>query len=223
MHILPTTFDFLTALKENNNREWFADHRDAYERAWENMKAFTAVLIAGLSETDRYISADIPVSRCLFRIYRDTRFSKDKTPYKTWLGAGISEAGRKLNGPEYYIHVSPGNSFVAGGYWRPEKEHLAAIRQEIDYNGAEFRSLLSTPDFGKYLKLDEEDKLIKVPAGYTADHPEIDFLKLKSFTVSHPFADHELTGKDALDKVIAIMRAMYDFKLFLHRALGEEA
>ncbi len=222
MYILPSTFDFLATLKENNNREWFNEHRDVYEQAWENMKGFTGALISRLSETDRYISADIPVSRCLFRIYRDTRFSKDKAPYKAWLGAGISQAGRKLNGPEYYIHVAPGSSFVAGGYWRPEKEHLAAIRQEVDYNGAEFRSLLEAPDFKKYLKLDEEDKLVKVPAGYDASHPEIGFLKLKSFTVSHLFADQELTAKDALDKVTAVMRAMYDFKLFLHRALGEE-
>lgn len=149
--IHPETFGFLTALSENNDRDWFQSHREDYERAWQNMKDFTQAVIQGLAQTDRYISNDIPVSKCVFRIYRDTRFSKDKTPYKTWLGAGISTFGRKLNGPEYYLHIQPGNSFVAGGYWRPEKDHLAAIRQEIDYNGGRLVQILEDPAFKKIL------------------------------------------------------------------------
>ncbi|SEN25074.1 TIGR02453 family protein [bacterium A37T11] len=222
MYIEPSTFQFLTDLRVNNNRDWFNEHRDAYEAAWQNMKDFTAAIIAGLAETDRYIPADLPLAKCLFRIYRDTRFSKDKTPYKEWLGAGISTAGRKLNGPEYYLHIAPGSSFVAGGYWRPEKEHLSAIRQEIDYNGAELRKVLQAPEFKKYLTFDMEDKLVKVPAGYDASHPDLEFLKLKSFTCSHAITDKELTKKGAVDKVLTPLRAMYGFKLFLHGALGDE-
>ena len=224
MHVSihPNTFDFLAAIKENNDREWFQQHRDAYEHAWQNMKDFTQAIITGLSETDRYISADIPVSKCLFRIYRDTRFSKDKTPYKSWLGAGISTAGRKLNGPEYYLHIQPGNSFAAGGYWRPEKDHLSAIRQEIDYNGAELSALLEAADFKKNCRLDEQDKLKRPPAGYGADNPYIEWIKLKSFTAFESFNDQELSASGGLERVLQAFRRMYRFKLFLHQAIGDE-
>src|SRR5690606_10747266 len=140
---------------------------------------------------------DIPVSKCIFRIYRDTRFSKDKTPYKTWFGAGISVAGRKLNGPEYYLHLEPNNSFIAGGYWRPEKEHLAAIRQEIDYNGDQFKQILQAPSFIQHCTLNTEDTLKKAPVGYDSDHPDIAFLKLKSYTVSKALKDSDLVEAQA--------------------------
>ncbi|MFC3200196.1 DUF2461 domain-containing protein [Parapedobacter deserti] len=221
-NLYPSTFSFLAAIKENNNREWFQENREAYERAWENMKEFTGAVIKGLAETDPYISEDISVSKCLFRIYRDTRFSKDKTPYKTWLGAGISTAGRKLNGPEYYLHIQPGGSFAAGGYWRPEKEHLAAIRQEIDYNGARLQKLLNEPDFKKHCQLDMQDKLKRPPAGFDVDNPYIELIKLKSFTAVVPFSDEALTREAALNTVLQAFRSMHGFKLFLHEALGAE-
>ncbi|WP_262249709.1 DUF2461 domain-containing protein [Parapedobacter soli] len=216
------TFGFLAEIKENNDREWFQEHRNQYDRAWQNMKEFTAGLIDGLAQWDRYISVDIPVSKCVFRIYRDTRFSKDKTPYKTWLGAGISTAGRKLDGPEYYIHIQPGNSFAAAGYWRPEKDHLAAIRQEIDYNGARLMEIVNDPIFKKHCVVDTKDTLKRPPAGYGEDNPYIFWLKLKSFTAYESFADEELQGVDGLERVLQAYRRMYDFKLFLHEALGDE-
>ncbi|SEL49783.1 DUF2461 domain-containing protein [Parapedobacter koreensis] len=222
MNIHPETFGFLEGIKGNNNKEWFQTHREAYEHAWQNMKDFTEAVIKGLAQTDRYISEDIPVSKCLFRIYRDTRFSKDKTPYKTWLGAGISTAGRKLNGPEYYLHIQPGNSFAAGGYWRPEKEHLAAIRQEIDYSGDRLLQLLAEPAFKNHCQLDIQDKLKRPPAGFDEDNPYIEFIKLKSFTAFESLPDEELLNADGLNKVLQAFNRMYGFKLFLHEALGEE-
>ncbi|MFB2119035.1 DUF2461 domain-containing protein [Parapedobacter sp. 2B3] len=221
-NIHANTFGFLEAIKTNNDREWFQEHRVEYDRAWQNMKDFTAGLIQGLAQWDRYISADIPVSKCVFRIYRDTRFSKDKTPYKTWLGAGISTAGRKLNGPEYYIHIQPGNSFAAAGYWRPEKEHLAAIRQEIDYNGARLLDIVNESAFKEHCQLDTQDVLKRPPAGFSEDNPYIDWLKLKSFTAFESFTDADLQHADGLERVLQAYRRMYDFKLFLHEALGEE-
>ncbi len=220
--IHPETFRFLSAIKEHNDREWFQENRATYEQVWQNMKDFTQAVINGLAQTDRYISEEIPVSKCLFRIYRDTRFSKDKAPYKTWLGAGISTAGRKLNGPEYYLHIQPGNSFAAGGYWRPEKDHLAAIRQEIDYNGARLQELLDEPTFKNHCQLDQQDKLKRPPTGFDVDNPYIEFLKLKSFTASVSFEDKQLTSPDGLETVLQAFRRMYGFKLFLHEALGEE-
>lgn len=221
-NIRADTFGFLTAIKTNNDREWFQEHRDQYELAWQNMKDFTAGLIDGLAQWDRYISPDIQVSKCVFRIYRDTRFSKDKTPYKTWLGAGISTAGRKLNGPEYYIHIQPGNSFAAAGYWRPEKEHLAAIRQEIDYNGTRLQEILNEPEFKKHCQLDQQDTLKRAPAGFSEENPYINWLKLKSFTAVETFTDNELQDGGGLERVLGAYRRMYDFKLFLHEALGHE-
>jgi len=220
--IHPNTFGFLAAIKENNNREWFQENRDIYEHAWQNMKDFTQAVIDGLAQSDRYITEDIPLSKCLFRIYRDTRFSKDKAPYKTWLGAGISTAGRKLNGPEYYLHIQPGNSFAAGGYWRPEKDHLAAIRQEIDYNGARLLEILDEPAFKQHCQLDTQDKLKRPPAGFDEDNPYIEFIKLKSFTAFEQFTDDELSSPNGLERVLQAFRRMYGFKLFLHDALGEE-
>lgn len=221
MQISPSTFIFLKQLRENNNREWFQANKEAYDLAHENVKAFVAAFIIQLAKVDRYISEDIPTSKCLFRIYRDTRFSKDKTPYKHWFGAGISVAGRKLNGPEYYLHIEPENSFVAGGYWRPEKDHLAAIRQEIDYNGKQFRDIINASNFRALCTLNQEDKLKKAPSGYEVDHPEIEFLKLKSFTASHSFSDNEFMSKNAIESILKPITAMYDFKLFLHHALDE--
>lgn len=219
MHIKSSTFSFLSDLKKNNNREWFQENRTVYEDAYQNVKDFVGALIVRLSKIDPYINEDIPVSKCIFRIYRDTRFSKDKTPYKHWFGAGISVAGRKLNGPEYYLHIAPKASFIAGGYWRPEKEHLAAIRQEIDYNGDAFRNIIGTKDFQRYCTLGNEDKLKKAPSGYDLDHPAIEFLKLKSFTASHDFDDKDLTSKGALEHLVDPVKAMLNFKLFLHQAL----
>ncbi|WP_257658597.1 DUF2461 domain-containing protein [Parapedobacter lycopersici] len=219
--IHPDTFGFLSDISMHNNREWFQANREAYERAWLNMKNFTQAVITGLAETDRYITGDIPVSKCVFRIYRDTRFSKNKDPYKNWLGAGISTAGRKLNGPEYYLHIQPGNSFAAGGYWRPEKDHLAAIRQEIDYNGAQLVEILDGPAFRGHCRLDRDEMLKRPPVGYNEDNPYIDLLKLKSFTASEPLTDAVLSGPGGLKAVLAAFRRMYQFKLFLHEALGD--
>jgi len=222
MHIDSATFSFLSTLQANNNREWFQANKHQYDAAHQNVKDFITEFIIRLSKLDRYITVDIPVSKCLFRIYRDTRFSKDKTPYKNWFGAGISVAGRKLNGPEYYLHIEPEKSFIAGGYWRPEKEHLSAIRQEIDYNSQQFLQIINAPGFKKYCILNDEDKLKKAPAGYSPDHPEIELLKLKSFTASAPLTDTVLTSEEGLDHILTFVEAMYDFKLFLHQALNQE-
>jgi len=219
--ISPSTFSFLSDLRDNNNKEWFLANRERYESALQNVKDFVGSFIQQLARVDRYITEDIPVSKCLFRIYRDTRFSKDKTPYKHWFGAAISTAGRKLNGPEYYLHISPENAFIAGGYWRPEKEHLAAIRQEIDYNPEQFRAAISTSAFKKHCVFDEADKLKKAPAGYDPAHPEIEYLKLKSFTASAALSPAQLAAEDAIPLLLAVTAAMYDFKLFLHQALDQ--
>src|SRR5690606_28249306 len=173
MNIPTITFTFLKNLRENNNREWFNDNRDKFEREKETFIEFVQHVLGGLAKLDKRIPSDLPVSKCVFRIYRDIRFSKDKTPYKDYFSAGFSSTGKSTNLPGYYIHIQPGKSFVTAGLWHPEKEKLAAIRQEIDYNSDHFRKIINTPKFKKLVSLDQEDKLKKAPSGYSIDHPDI--------------------------------------------------
>lgn len=223
MSLNKATLDFLSDLEQNNNREWFQDHKHLYKRAWQEMKEFTGKVIHGVAAFDPHIHTAIDPGKCLFRIYRDVRFRKDKTPYKTWFGAGISVNGRKLHGPEYYYHIQPGASFLAVGYWRPEKDHLAAIRQEIDYNGDEWRTLLAkiSEKVGSPIEPDRDDVLVRPPAGFPADHPELEYLKLKSFTLSIPLADRDVLRDNIDSMVVEYYQAMHPFKEFLHRAIGD--
>lgn len=231
MHLTKETFDFLAELRENNDREWFQENKGRYDQIWATMKSFVQTIIEGLAQIDPYITKEIPAAKCLFRIYRDTRFSLDKTPYKSWLGAGISFNGRKLEGPEYYIHIQPGNSFLAVGYWKPKKEHLEAIRQEIDYNGEEFSQILKNLNTTgsnqnepprNSLKLDQDEMLKRPPAGYAQDHPDINLIKLKSFTLSCALEDSVFYGPNCLEIVLKTYQNAQDFKRFIHQAIGDE-
>lgn len=220
MHLSHDTFTFLREIDKNNDRTWFLDHKHLYLEARQDLANFVGGLIRGLSAFDPKIHTQIPVDSCLFRIYKDVRFSKDKSPYKTWLGAGISLNGRKLEGPEYYIHIQPDKSFIAAGYWRPAKEHLAAIRQEIDYNPAEFAQIIGTlADSTHPLQLDQDDKLVRPPKGYSDDNITIEWLKLKSFTLSKAFTDQELCNAGSLERVLEQYERMYPFKNFLENAI----
>lgn len=220
MKIEKQTLDFLNQLRENNNREWFQENKTIYETVLANVKDYITQLIVELSEFDPHINTDIQASRCLFRIYRDTRFSKDKTPYKTWFAAGISVDGRKLDGPEYYLHIEPGKHFLAAGYWRPDKHHLSAIRQEIDYSYQEMVDALAQGDW-TVADLSTEDKLKRAPAGYSEDDPHIEVLKLKSFILYQSFTDAEITGTKSLQKVVDTAKRILPFKRFIHQALDQ--
>lgn len=215
------TFRFLNELAENNNREWFQAHKQQHDEARENVITFVAQLISGLSKIDVTIPADLDPKDCVMRIYRDIRFSKDKTPYKTNFGIGISPNGKNFEGPGYYLHIHPKQSFVAGGCWMPEPNVLKAIRQEIDYNGSGFHSVIDRPSFkNSFGNLDTELKLKTAPKGYPADHPDIDYLQLKSFTVSHELTQHDLTKTDATKGIIAGFAELYPFITFLRNAIA---
>lgn len=218
MNISTSTFEFLKLLKENNNREWFQAHKDDYENAKSNVQAFVQELIINLSKFDPFITEEIKAQKCLFRIYRDVRFAKDKSPYKSWFAAGISLDGRKLDGPEYYIHIEPDNSFVAVGYWRPKKEHLELIRQEIDYSLGEFEKTLESGNW-TLDDLSKEDKLVRPPAGYREDNDAIELLKLKSFILYFPIADRDILKPFALQDIVNIFQRTMPFKSFIHQAI----
>lgn len=215
-----STFTFLKQLSENNNREWFGEFKSDYESARDNVLEFTASLICGLSKFDSSISADLTPKKCLMRIYRDIRFSKDKTPFKTNFGIAVSANGKNFNGPGYYVQIQPGNSFIAGGSWYPETGQLKAIRQEIDYNGSDFKAILTNPSFKEtFADLDRDAVLKTTPKGYSADHEDIEYLKLKSFTATCKIADKEFS-KVRADEIISLnFEKIYPLMIFLRNAI----
>lgn len=219
--INPATFDFLEELDSNNNRDWFLINKARHDKARANVLEFANSLILKLSKMDPSISSDMDSKNCVMRIYRDVRFSKNKTPYKTNFGAGLSENGKNFKGPGYYLHIHPKESFIAGGCWMPEGDLLKAIRQEIDYNGDDFHKIVDNKEFIKYFgSLDTEYKLKTPPKGYQSDHPDIEYLKLKSFTFSHPLTKLELMGSGAVDEVCNGFIRLYPFIAFLRNSVS---
>jgi uncharacterized protein (TIGR02453 family) len=215
------TLDFLKELVENNNREWFQVNKERYDKARENVIELTADIIGKLHKIDPGVSADLDPKKCVMRIYRDIRFSKNKTPYKNNFGISLPASGTKLGGAEYYLHIQPGKSFIAGGYWMPETEHLKAIRQEIDYNADDLKKIIDAPHFIKLFgEFRKQDQLKTVPRDYSAENPNIDLLKLKSFIVSHPLKDKELMGAKAADEIVEVCNNLYPLNVFLKNALA---
>lgn len=218
--ISKSTLDFLTRLSKNNNREWFEKNRAQYEAAKSDVELSVDKIIAAVKKFDKRIGDEITAKKSLFRIYRDVRFSGDKRPYKTNMGAYISPGGKKTIAPGYYIHIEPGKAFLAGGMWMPPAPELAKIRQEIDYNLDEFRKILKAKSFKDcFGDLDQEDKLATAPKGYPKDHEGIDFLKLKSFVAVAELSDKELLSKDFSKTAEKIFKAMKPLNDFLQRAI----
>jgi uncharacterized protein (TIGR02453 family) len=213
---------FLKKLKSNNDRDWFEANKQKYLDAKDEYAAVIGRLISGVRKFDKKIAADLDPAKCMFRIYRDVRFSKDKKPYKTNMGASIDPGGKKSLVAGYYLHLEPGNSFLAGGVYMPDPAMLQRIRQEIDYNSGPLLKIMRASSFKKYFKgLDEEDKLKTVPKGYDKDHPQIELLKNKHFLVSHQLSDRVLLSKDAEKIILEGFKAMFPFLEYLRHAQAE--
>jgi uncharacterized protein (TIGR02453 family) len=217
----PQTLKFLSGLKKNNNRDWFEKHRPQYEAAKIDFQNFIQLVIDDFGRKDLSIAGNI-ARNCVFRINRDIRFSKDKTPYKTNLGASITKGGRKSPLAGYYFQCEPGNSFIAGGLWMPENDNLKKTRQEIDYNWEEFQALLKEKKFKatyKDLYKGKDISLANMPKGYEKDHPAIEYLKLKSFIAETKIDDADLTKATLHKKTVAAFEAMQPLINFINRAL----
>lgn len=212
------TFDFLDLIARNNNREWFATNKNLYEEAKADLFPFIAKLIKELAKIDPEFSADIEPKKALLRIYRDIRFSPNKEPYKKHYGIAFDIKGYSETTQSYYLHIEPGKCFLGAGFWQPEPHILKMVREEIDYNGSEFLAIVNHPDFKKNFSLYEEGKLKKAPKGYEPDHPQIEWLKLKSFAAMHPIADSEFLKPTIVDKLITALVAIQPFILFLRKA-----
>lgn len=215
--VTKNTFDFLYNIAKNNNKTWFDAHKDQYTTAKTEVETFVADVLKKLSAHDP-VFGTMDARKCVMRIYRDVRFSKDKTPYKTNFGAGFTPNGGKMNGAGFYLHIESEKCFAGGGMWQPEGPALKAIRQEIDYNFDEFRGIVEAPAFKKLFAQVDGDKLVKAPKDYADDNPALEYLKLKSFTVSTNFADDVLMYADAAEKVAAAFLVMRPFVDFLNRA-----
>ncbi|MGE0770829.1 MAG: DUF2461 domain-containing protein [Cyclobacteriaceae bacterium] len=211
---------FLSALKKNNNREWFEKNKPKYLDAKQHFEDFVSGMLNELAKFNKGFDGLDP-RKLPFRIYRDVRFSKDKRPYKVNMGAGFSPGGKMIQEPGYYLHIQPGESFVAAGLYQPDAGHLARVRQEIDYNTKSFEQILKDKKFkSTFGALDDFDKLKTAPKGYPKDHPHIELLKHKSYIVSHYFSDKEVKDKKFLKKVIEVCKTAKPLNDFLNQAIA---
>ena len=218
---METTLHFLKKLKINNNREWFDSNKSEYLASKEIFEVFVSELIKGINKFDKKVSLDLKPKDCTFRIYKDVRFSKDKTPYKNNMSASINPGGKKSNIPGYYFHLEPEACFLAGGVYMPMPDDLKAIRQEIDYNPLPLINVLKSASFKKEFNgLDEEDKLKNPPKGFNKDHAHSEILKNKHFIVSRKFENKVILKKEGLSKTLDSFKAMYPFLDYLRKAIG---
>jgi uncharacterized protein (TIGR02453 family) len=215
-----STLKFLKDIKKHNNKPWFEKNKSLYLAAKEDVEHFIEQVIAGLGKTDAEI-AGLQPKDCTYRIYRDVRFSKDKTPYKIHMGAYLNKGGKKMPTAGYYLHLEPGRNMIGGGLWMPQAPELNKVRQEIDYSFEEWTGILGNKVFKKSFpdRLDTEDMLSRPPKGYTDDNPAIDDLKLKSFIVTRMLTDAEVQSKTFLKEVVKTFESMKAFVYFLNRAL----
>lgn len=215
------TFDFLTDLSENNNREWFLANKKSYEAAKKNILTFTTELLGAITPLDTSLDGIDP-KKCLFRINRDVRFSKDKSPYKTNFGISMSKGGKKVMSAGYYVNVQPNETFVGGGLYMPMPEDVKKIREEIDYNFEEFLGIINAKSFTDYygtMQCEETLSLKRPPKGYEADNPAIEYLKWKSYTSVRSFKNEEVVSADFIDTCVQGVAALKPLVNFLNRGM----
>jgi len=210
--------NFLIDLSNNNHKEWFDNHKESYLKAKLEMEELVQKIIEEFSKYDPNI-ADQQAKKCVFRIYRDVRFSKNKAPYKNNMGGFIVPGGKKSGKAGYYLHLEPGNSFIAGGVYMPESANLKKVREEILYNIDDFKKIIKAKSFMKNFGAVNGEKLKRPPKGFPADFEDIELLKFKSYTVLHPVSDDLVSSPEFSDKVIEIFKQMKDFNHFINIAI----
>ena len=217
--IQKSTFRFLKSLKKNNNREWFGDHKSDYLEAWADFEQLVQGILDAVCKNDPSLSG-LRAKDCMFRIYRDTRFSKDKTPYKRKFSAAFSRGGKMSHSPGYYFHIAPGGSFFGGGIWMPDTQALRKIRQEIDFNLKDFRKIISAKPYRSLFgPLEDESALSRPPKGYSDDNPAIEYLKMKSFFSGAELKDDVVLSPKFTREAVRIFKTVKPLVEFLTRAL----
>ena len=209
---------FLQELSENNNREWFQNNKKRYDESREKVLFITDVLINEIRKFDSDIPSLEPKD-CMFRIFRDVRFSNDKRPYKTNFGSFIAKGGRKSIYAGYYFHIEPDGSFIGGGIYMPAAEQLKAIREYIDENGEEFSGLINNAKFKKVFPEMMDDKLKTSPKGFSPDHEFIDLLRYKSFAFSSRISQSEILADTYIEQLVHSFKILQPVNRFLNEAL----
>lgn len=214
------TFDFLKDLSAHNDRDWFSDNKSRYEAARDNVAEFADALLQRLSGSDELET--VSGKKAMFRIYRDVRFSKNKSPYKTSLSGRFRRAG-KLRRGGYYFHLSPGDNLIGGGFYGIEKDDLKRVRQEFDQDGESMRRIMSDPEFVAQFGQMQGEQLKKAPQGYPKDHPNIDLLRYKQFYAGRQFTQKEVLSPDFLDRATESLVALRPFFDYFSEVLTTDA
>ena len=212
-------FKFLTELKENNNREWFQDNKAFYESAKNEFETYVNQLIPQIRRIDKSIDV-VSAKQCVYRIYKDLRFSRNRIPYKTNFGAYISHGGRKSIYAGYYIQIEPDNSFVGGGLYQPKSDILKTIREDISNNSSEIKEILENEKFKQFFDKIVGKKLKTSPRGFPGNDENIYLLRNKSFAVIHNLSDEFLLSENWLEEVIKIFKIQKPFNDYLNEVIG---
>ncbi len=216
------TLFFLADLKGNNHKTWFDENRKRYDEIRKSLVAFVGLLIEEISVFDTEI-AGIDPSKTLFRINRDIRFSKDKSPYKINLGAHIaSKASKEVGQVGYYLHIEPEGNFLGGGIYMPEAETLRKIREYVDENGHELRKIISEPTFVNCFGTLQGEKLKGVPKGYSKEHPYAELLSMKDMYALHKISDEVIQSGNLHEEALSVFKALYPLNAFLRNAIRKE-
>jgi len=214
------TFKFIKDVSKNNNRDWFAKNKQRYTNAYGNIIQFADALLAEMSKHDRIETTSGKDS--VFRIYRDVRFSKDKSPYHGFWSGHFKRATKSLRGG-YYFHIEPGNTYAGGGFWGPEPADMKRIRQDIDYNYTDWEKLLSQREFVKTFGKLSGEQLSSAPRGYAKDHPAINLLRYKQFILKHPFDDDDIFNPNFVKHINDVFKKMRPFLDFMSLVLTTDA
>ncbi len=218
-HLDPTTFTFITELGQNNNRDWFEENRARYDAARADFISFLGVLLMEIETFDPRVGGIDP-KRCMFRIYRDTRFSGNKSPFKNNFGARIMVGGSKSLHLRtgYFMNVEPGRCIISGGTFRPEKEWLGTIRQRIATDATNLKNILAQRNFRKYFNGIEGEAVGTAPRGFSKEHPDIVLIRQKSFMARHRLDDDAMFKPGFLKHASKVYRALLPFNEYLDHA-----
>ncbi|MFD0762415.1 DUF2461 domain-containing protein [Lutibacter aestuarii] len=212
MTISKSTLEFLSKLKENNNRDWFNEHKPKFQIEQNKVKQFYNSIMEQLKTHD-----DIEQLK-MYRVYRDVRFSKDKTPYKPHFAGSFSRATKKLRGG-YYLRIRPGESFLAGGFWQPNKEDLLRIRKEFEMDSQEIREIMNDKNFRNFFGKLQGDSLKTAPRGFDKSHPDLDLIRMKQFIVVRNFSDEEVLASNFLEEIDQSYKAMRPYFNYMSEIL----
>lgn len=217
---IPEILDFLKRLATNNNRPWFQEHKTEYQHVQQNFEELLSAVIARIAVFDDSVSHVQPTD-CTYRIYRDIRFSSDKSPYKTHIGGYINAKGKKSNHCGYYIHLEPDNCMLAGGSWCMPSDMLKAVRQSVYDNIDEFRAIVEDPAFKAYFPIIGEEHLKTMPKGFPKDFPYPQYIQCKDYIVSCRIPDTFFDNPQFLDRIADVFKQLKRFADFTNFTIDD--